>query len=139
VIFYFSISSNRLSGPDSVFEEVEFKSIHSRGYTRDAPIRPNKPDRLRAEFSLFSLLLALLSIKRPFQPIEISADVYSPNVPITILKKAIVANFRSPVQEKVRIEGQTVGEGAVRIVSSSQSEIELIHLGFQSRDANETS
>jgi hypothetical protein len=69
--------------------------------------------------------------------IEITADVYSPNVPITTLKKAIVANFRSPVQEKVRIEGQTVGEGAVRIVSSSQSEIELIHLGFQSRDVNE--
>jgi hypothetical protein len=34
-----------------------------RGYTRDAAIRPNKPDRLRAEFSLFTLLLALRSIK----------------------------------------------------------------------------
>jgi hypothetical protein len=33
------------------------------GCTRDAAIRPNKPERLRAEFSLFSLLLALLSMK----------------------------------------------------------------------------
>jgi hypothetical protein len=63
--------------------------------------------------------------------LEISTDIYSPNVPITTLKKAIIANFRRPVQEKVRIEGQTIGQGAVRIVSSFQSEIELIHLGFQ--------
>ena len=38
------------------------------GRTRDAAIRPNKPDRLRAEFWLFNLVLALLLIKSPFQP-----------------------------------------------------------------------
>jgi hypothetical protein len=39
-----------------------------RGYTRDAAIRPNAPDRLRAEFSLFSLLLALLLINKTTLP-----------------------------------------------------------------------
>jgi hypothetical protein len=38
------------------------------GYTRDAAIRPNKLDRLRAEFWLFSLVLPLLLIESPFQP-----------------------------------------------------------------------
>jgi hypothetical protein len=40
----------------------------SWGYTRDAAIRPNKLDRLRAEFWLFSLVLPLLLIESPFQP-----------------------------------------------------------------------
>jgi hypothetical protein len=39
-----------------------------RAYTRDAAIGPNKPDRSRAEFLLFGLILAHLLIKSPLQP-----------------------------------------------------------------------
>ena len=35
----------------------------TRGSGRDAAIGPNKPDRFREEFSLFSLVLALFLIK----------------------------------------------------------------------------
>ena len=42
--------------------------VCSRAYTREAAIGPNKPDRFRAEFLLFGLILAHLLIKSPLQP-----------------------------------------------------------------------
>jgi hypothetical protein len=43
-------------------------------HTREAAIGPNKPDRFRAEFLLFGLILAHLLIKSPLQPSFLSRN-----------------------------------------------------------------
>jgi len=53
--------------PLFALSEIRSQTRQNWGYTRDAAIRPNK-HCLRAEFSLFSLFLALVSMESPLQP-----------------------------------------------------------------------
>jgi hypothetical protein len=61
--------------------------------------------------------------------ITISADIYSPNVPISTVGSGIILDFHKPIREKVTMTGHVVA-GAIRIVRSD-TQSELIHLGFQ--------
>jgi hypothetical protein len=123
----------RISGYDNVRLQLRF----DRKKKLISSISGNWPRHFSAELrtskrhGVKNYIEQCLDSDGPCPTLGIITNIYSPNVPITTLKKATIASFRRPVQERVGIEGQTIGEGAVRIVSSSRIEMELIHLGLQ--------
>jgi Domain of unknown function (DUF3387) len=86
---------NRAIEAAQVIEELiqlakEMREANERGEklgpTRQAAIGPNKPDRFRAEFLLFGLILAHLLIKPPLQPRFLSRNEARKRSVLCILK-----------------------------------------------------
>jgi len=60
------LGPNQASPPDGVSLTLTVQGTSPiRVYTRDAAIRPNKPDRLRADFSLLTLFLRTRQTNTP--------------------------------------------------------------------------